>query len=244
MTLHTPKHFPSRQISGTQAPDQFDQRQLIDEITLLRAASFKMALTQLNLCTASTEEARAPFRAEYLHLQSVFKKNFDLLYDTAPYENQASPTVDWIRRIAALAPERKAALTRIGIELEQSAQKISRGHIPTARQRCEFENTQTPIIMKEITLMVWELWADVEAQKQQAYSQAAQLQATLTTTLSEIMKISSAVRMTALNASILAAGAGTTGAGFAVVAREIKALAETIQDSANSAEKAMDALRL
>ena len=87
-----------------------------------------------------------------------------------------------------------------------------------------------------------EVEADLDTKKNEAMENNQSLQMTLTQTLTDIKKFSTAIRMIAINTAVLASRPQESGAGFQAISQEVKALSEDIEASATRDNETIVAL--
>jgi hypothetical protein len=237
----TPAYY--RPDCAAEGRDQHDLRVLIDEIATSRGLVLQISLRVMSLHAAPDDASRAQVLQELGEFVSHFKRNMTLLYGSGSFEGQPQDRIDWIRKIAGRARERKAAVLWVRDEIDQLYHDVSAGKNPGFAAARAFFDSHWPVVRDAMTQTIWDLWADLDAQKLAAVAGLEQLHYTLETTLRDIKKISFSVRLTALNASVEAARSGDAGAGFTVIASEIKNLAEQIQAAADRAEDTVGDLR-
>lgn len=224
--------------------DQHRLRVLIDEIATTRGLTIQMSVRMMSLASAPNDEAAKAIVAEFSGMVAQFHRNMGLLYGSGTFGDEPKNRVDWVRSIAAKASERHERMMQVSAELDAKLTRLNAGHCPDFAEARHFYESLWPIVRDEMTAMIWDLWADLDQQKSNALSAVDHLHRTLEVTLADIKNISLAVRMTALNASVQAAHAGDAGRGFAIVAGEVKMLAETIKQSTDRAEATVNEMRI
>ena len=93
-----------------------------------------------------------------------------------------------------------------------------------------------------MTEVIWDLWADLDVQKNEVIVKNAAYQTTLRKTLADIKKFSSAIRMIAIDTAVLATRPKDAGAGFKAISQEVKLLSEEIDASTTRARRTLQGL--
>lgn len=241
-TTHNTTPTPYTPPEAEASPDQHNQRVLIDEIASTRGLTLQMSLRAMSYHAAPDVAAREAVFEEFDALTKHFARNVDLVFGTSTFEQHPQTSVDLIRTAAAKNPSRKTQVKDVLNEVMKMHDQMSRKEDVSYTQARSFYERHWPVIRDQMTEVIWDVWADLDANKQDAVARSLALAQTLEKTLREIRKISTSVRLTALNASVEAARAGEAGRGFAVIASEIKSLAENIQKSTSAAEATITAI--
>ena len=119
---------------------------------------------------------------------------------------------------------------------------LDNGFVPSFSEVRSFFDRNWPIVRDKMTEVIWDLWADLDRMKNEAVEESAALQVTLQDTLADIKKVSSTIRMIAINAAVMAERPQEAAAGFRVIARQIKSLSEDIESSTGRAQETMTGL--
>lgn len=160
-----------------------------------------------------------------------------------PTNERRSEAQSWVYRFARtlpnFAPQAQrfsAAFDDLIEDTEASSEKIANVIIDAyAMAFALFEGD-----FKELLAM---LNADLEKIRQQRSEVASDTTRAAQGSMKRIADISRSVRLISLNASVEAARAGDAGRGFAVIAAEIKSLAESIDAVSRDAHQSMDKLQ-
>ncbi|MBW4710470.1 hypothetical protein KX928_21990 [Roseobacter sp. YSTF-M11] len=237
----TPTYYEPDCVS--QAPDQHRLRVLIDEIATTRGLTIQMSLRLMMLAAGNEDDDYRLAREEFCALADQFDRNIELIFGQASFPDYPADRIDWIRRIASGTPSRKINMLSVQTAIAELRKRIGHDTPLSYVQARQFNSDNWPIVRDEMTALIWDLWADLDNRKNTAVGSAKKLSETLVTTLSEIKKISMTVRMIALNTAVLASKAGDKGAGFSVIASEVKKLAEAIQSSADRADSVVSEMK-
>ena len=222
--------------------DQHRLRVLIDEAATLRGLTIQLSLRLMALVAAPSEKQRLQVLEEFQALQSQFKTNMNMLFGTEIPEAKNRAHIEWIRSIAVANPHRRAELSEVEASIQRMAQCLESGNLPTFMEAREFFDVNWPIIRDRMTEVIWDLWADIDAQRNEAVHKNMAFQTTLQDTLADIKKFSSAIRMIAINTAVLATRPQDAGAGFNAISQEVKSLSEEIDASTNRAKKTIEDL--
>lgn len=219
--------------------EQHELRVQIDEVATLRGLTIQMSLRVMSLAATSEEEERAQVIAEFQALHAQFKSNLEILFGTTPPTTGNAQHINWIRSIVARNPTRRATLQTAEDNIAAMADTINNGKTPSFAEARAFFDTNWPIMRDKMTEVIWDLWADLDAQKSGAVQNNLALRKTIQETLANIKKFSSAIRMIAINSAVLAAHPRDAGAGFKVISREVKQLSEDIDSSTSRAQRSI-----
>ena len=239
-TQTTPTYYEPEADSAD--PDQHRLRVLIDEAATLRGLTIQLSLRLMALAAAPDEKQRRQVLKEFRALQTQFKENMSMLFGTEAPDAKNRAHIDWIRTIAGTNAQRRAELSEVEASIQRTAQFLENGQVPTFEDAREFFDTNWPVIRDRMTEVIWDLWADLDAQKIEAVNKNAAFQTTLQETLADIKKFSSAIRMIAINTAVLATRPQDAGAGFQAISREVKSLSEEIDASTTRARKTIESL--
>ncbi|WP_342075468.1 methyl-accepting chemotaxis protein [Yoonia sp. SS1-5] len=218
-------------------------RVIIDEIATTRGLTIQMSLRIMSIAAAPDDESAASPREEFNAMAAQFGTNMDLLYGASPHDGVPTKQLEWIRKIAARAPKRREKMKAVQKRILAAQDRLNGGGAVTFKEARKFYEDNWVTVRDEMTGMIWDLWADLDAQKADALADLDKLRDTLTNTLGDIKRISFAVRMIALNTAVMASRAGDAGAGFSIIATEVRQLAEQIQSSANRAESVVGSMK-
>lgn len=217
--------------------DQHQLRVMIDEAATLRSLTIQLSLRLMSLAATSDPDQAQNLRQEFDVLRTKFSDNMELLFGSKPLDGVDPARLAWIRANVAKNPSRRVPLLAVEDEVNAQASKLDAGGTPDFEDARKFFDQSWPIVQDKMTEMLWDLWADLDSQKNMALRQNEALQSTLQGTLSDIKKFSSAIRMIAINSAVLATRPDQAGAGFQVISREVRQLSEDIEKSANRAQE-------
>lgn len=239
-TQTTPAYYePQAAVSD---PTQHQLRILIDEAATLRGLTIQMSMRLMALAAADTDAQRAQVRDEFRVLLSQFHVNMDLLFGTGTPQGAQREHILWIRAIVARNTERRVTLLEAMRRFDDLSDQLDTGHVPDFEAARQVFDQNWPVIRDKITEVIWDLWADLDAQKADAIGENAALKSTLKHTLSDIRQFSAAIRMIAINTAVLATRPDEAGAGFKLIAKEVKQLSEDIDQSTGRATDALSGL--
>lgn len=239
-TQTTPNYYEPDSTSDD--PDQHKLRVLIDEAATLRGLTIQMALRLMALAAAPGDADRRVVLDEFRTLRAQFKANMAILFGTSPAKGENKDHVEWIRRIVATNPDRRAALLKVETNIQRIEAGLDAGQMPSFENARAFFDENWPVVRDKITEVIWDLWADLDANKSAAEHKNAALQSTLQETLTDIKGFSSAIRMIAINTAVMASRPQDEAAGFQAIAKEVKRLSEDIQQSTNRAKETITSL--
>lgn len=156
---------------------------------------------------------------------------FDLDSDVPDVHPQA---LAWFRNCLQRAPQ-KAEPFRITANMLFRVQDVV-VHKPGTTQMMHRDTSRYIIteLAPEITALLDILDAEVEQQEQDRLRYAEKMRAKADAAVSDILSVSKMVRLISLNASVEAARAGEAGRAFGIIATEVKAMSEAIQNSAST----------
>ena len=240
-TQTTPTYYEPETVSAD--PDQHRLRVLIDEAATLRGLTIQLSLRLMALAAAPDEKQRLQVLEEFRALQTQFTENMNMLFGTEAPDAKNRAHIEWIRSVAGDNPQRRAELSEVEASIQRMAQFLENGQFPTFEDAREFFDTNWPVIRDRMTEVIWDLWADLDAQKNEAVDKNAAFQTTLQETLADIKKFSSAIRMIAINTAVLATRPQDAGAGFQAISQEVKLLSEEIDASTVRARKTIEGLK-
>ncbi len=234
-TQTTPEYYePSTALDDV---EQHKLRVLIDEIATLRGLTIQMSLRVMSLVAAPLADQRAWIGEEFTSLFAQFNSNMDLIFGTLPPQGDMASHIQWIRKTVARNAPREAELRAARAGIERMAMAIKAGQVPSFDEAQTFFNANWPVVRDKMTEIIWDLWADLDAQKNESAKKNDALQKVLQETLSDIKQFSSSIRMIAFNSSILATRPEQAGPGFKVISSEVKQLSENIEMRANRAQE-------
>ncbi|WP_299587457.1 hypothetical protein [uncultured Tateyamaria sp.] len=223
-------------------PAQHKLRVMIDEAATLRGLTIQMSMRLMALAATPDPTQQERIRSEFQSLFQQFCANMDILFGTSPPSGEMRDHVLWIRDIVRNDVARRTALEAVQSRFLALSKQLSDGHVPDFDAAREVFDTNWPIVRDKITEIIWDLWADLDAQKTDAVAQNAALKTTLQTTLSDIKQFSAAIRMIAINTAVLATRPQQSAAGFKLIAREVKQFSENIDQSTVRAKDALGGL--
>lgn len=188
---------------------------------------------------ATTDEDRASAKTEYEDYQTQYLSTLTLLYGKGKCDlDLAREEIDWIRQIAAKNENQRNAFLSCGEKVKSIGKRLAAGDPPTFKEATRFYESIVPTTFEGIKEIVEVLWADLDVKK----GDVDDARKTLLNAFNEIRRISTSVRLTAINASVEAARAGDSGRGFSVIASEVKAHAEGIQSATVDAERVINTI--
>ena len=225
------------------ALEQHRLRVLIDEVATLRGLTIQMSLRLMALAAAPSREDQQAVRDEFRALQSQFAKNMDMLFGHSNTPAVDRGHVEWIRKTVGENTARRKDLRNVEASIGTWVRVLEDGKTPTFTEAQAFFNENWPVVRDKMTEIIWDLWADLDRMKSEAVAKNTALQRTLRETLADIKKISTTIRMVAINTSVLAARPQEAGAGLKAISVEVKQLSESIADSANRAQDTIAGLR-
>jgi hypothetical protein len=223
------------------APEQDtyqSDRALMDQIVVSRAISLQMCLRVMGVVAATTVEERENATSEFSGYLATYMGMLDLLFGTSNDLGLPTEKLAWIREIATQDRDFRKRFEDCGARATEMGRRLSANEIPTFAEANEFYEKLFPATIECANLIIEALWADIDQNKGDIESSRR----SLASAVSEIRKISTSVRLTALNASVEAARAGDAGRGFSVIAGEVKTLAEDIQIATDKAENVISTL--
>lgn len=160
--------------------------------------------------------------------------------ETPDGKNRAQ--IEWIRTIACADTLRRSELSEVESSIHRMAQFLRTGQVPTFVIAWEFFDKNWPVVRDRMTEVIWDLWADLDVQKNEVIVKNAAYQTTLRETLADIKKFSSAIRMIAIDTAVLATRPKDAGAGFKAISQEVKLLSEEIDASTTRARRTLQGL--
>ncbi len=218
---------------------QHQLRVLIDNLATTRGLTIQMSLRAMAYVASEQSDARGDIQMEFEAMAFQFDQNLELLFGTDAVEDWDKDRVAWLRGIVAQTPDREAKLRNVQRSIANMNTRIQGAAVIEFDEVRQFYAENWPVVRDEMTALIWDLWADMDKQRDDAVLGIEKLSETLSTTLDDIKRISMTVRMISLNAAVLASRAGEKGAGFSVIATEVRSLAEKIQSSANRANSVL-----
>ena len=239
-TKTTPDYYEPETVAGNL--EQHKLRVLIDEVATLRGLTIQLALRLMALAAAANDDERSQLIDEYRALQSQFSKNLEKLFGSSPPGKTETKNIEWIKKIAGKNTERRRELLEVEADIQTTMKSLEKGKTPTFSEARAFFDRNWPVIRERMTEVIWDLWADLDTKKNEAMENNQSLQMTLTQTLTDIKKFSTAIRMIAINTAVLASRPQESGAGFQAISQEVKALSEDIEASATRANETIVAL--
>ncbi len=225
--------------SPQEALDQHKLRVLIDELAQTRGLTIQMSLRATMIVATEDEDAQKAAAEEFLEMAAQFDRILEMVFGSSPIDGIPLERLSWLRRIASKNNSREARMRDVQRAVASLSQRLSEGELPSYDQVRHFYVDNFPVVRDDMTAIIWDLWADLDAQRDDAVQGMKTLSETLSSTLGDIKRISMTVRMISLNAAVLASRAGEKGAGFSVIATEVRSLAEKIQSSANRANNVL-----
>lgn len=239
-TKTTPNYYEPEAVSGD--PEQHKLRVLIDEAATLRGLTIQLALRLMGLAAASTVDEQNQLIEEFRVLQTQFSKNLEMLFGSSSPTKSERDNIEWIRRIAGANIERRGELLEVEADVQSIMRSLNQGKPLTFAEAREFFDRNWPVVRDRMTEVIWDLWADLDAQKSEALENNTALQMTLQQTLADIKKFSTAIRMIAINTAVLACRPQESGAGFQAISQEVKSLSEDIDASTTRANETISGL--
>lgn len=236
----TPTYYEPAAVSGE--PGQHRLRVLIDEAATLRGLTIQLSLRLMALAAASTDDERRQVMDEFDALQAQFSRNLEMLFGNSPPDSENREQIEWIRKIVGDNIDRCAALFQVEADIKSMSKSLRGGKSPSFAEAREFFDKHWPVVRDKMTEVIWDLWADLDATKIEAVARNVALQSTVQEILADIKKLSSAIRMIAINTAVLAARPQEAGAGFQTISREVKLLSEEIDSSTSRAKETIASL--
>ncbi len=240
--MQTSSYSQAAQATGTKTLNNLrdatprEQRSMVGQVAELRDLMIQMSLHLTLYHAAPSEALRTAAAAAFAELATGFSNIIKLVFSSGAVFDQPHNMVNLIRGVGANDAERSAFMLDVLAAVEHYQLCLQKGKQVSFDDAHRFFDRQFSIVERHVADIVREIWAELDQTSVSAVAKANALTGTLETTMRDIQKISTSVRLTALNASVEAARAGDSGRGFAVIAAEIKALAEKIHHSTASAE--------
>lgn len=140
----------------------------------------------------------------------------------------------WFRTCLDRAPKKSEPFRRTASMLYHLQDVVA--HQPVIAKQMHRDTSRYIITQlgPEIVALLDILNKEVEQQELDRVQHAERLRSQADTAVSDIKSISKMVRLISLNASVEASRAGEAGRAFGVIASEVKAMSEAIQNSANT----------
>jgi methyl-accepting chemotaxis protein len=229
----SPAYYEPRAIKADTR--QHKLRVLIDEVATCRGLTIQMSLRLMSLAATSDPATRDQLCFEFRDMAAQFGHNIDLLYGSDPVESQDPAQIRWIRKVVAPNAKRASQIKAIKNRIQATADGLCQTG-PNFDEARAFYQENWPEVRDAMTSIIWDLWADLDAQRTEAIAETDRMKTTLHRTLRDIKKFSMAVRMIALNTSVLASRPAEAGDGFKAIASGVRELAEDIQSSTDRAE--------
>ncbi|WP_380052635.1 methyl-accepting chemotaxis protein [Falsihalocynthiibacter sp. SS001] len=236
MSLQFSATSTSSPVDGQKAPTS--DRALLDQITLTRVNGLQLCQRAMAIVAAPESDDRAQAIKEFHTYRDRYQATLDMLYGNANPLDLSKEKLAWLRQNAANNDAQRKRLLACGETISRFAERLSNDNPPKFHEAKQFYNEVFPTSFDCTSHLIDVLSADLDAQKGDLDS----ARQTLAAAVNDIRKISTSVRLTALNASVEAARAGEAGRGFSVIAGEVKTLAENIQKATNSAESVISTL--
>lgn len=213
-------------------------REILDHITLTRSVALQMSLRVMSIVAAPSPEEREVSAKEFADFQKKYTATLDLLFGKENTLDLPQDKLDWIRTIASQDGGLRQRVLSCGERIKSLGIRLSEGNVPTFREAAQFNEAVFPATYESMNLITEALWNDLELKK----GDIDGARQTLTSAFNDIRKISTSIRLTAINASVEAARAGDAGRGFSVIASEVKTHAEGIQAATDNAQNVISTL--
>lgn len=224
--------------SATEQDTYQSDRVLMDQIVVSRAISLQMCLRLMGVVAATNDDERETAAGEFAGYLETYMGMLNLLFGTSNDLGMPTEKLAWIREIATHDRDFRVRFEGCGKRATEMGQRLTAGETPSFAEANEFYAKIFPVTVDCANLIIEALWTDLDQNKGDIESSRR----SLASAVSEIRKISTSVRLTALNASVEAARAGDAGRGFSVIAGEVKTLAEDIQIATDKAESVIATL--
>ncbi|MEH6836389.1 MULTISPECIES: methyl-accepting chemotaxis protein [Falsihalocynthiibacter] len=219
--------------------DSFQKdREILDQITLTRSVALQMSLRVMAIVAAPSSKDRDVSIEEFNAYQEKYLKTLGLLFGKENILDLPQDKLDWIRQIASQDGELRQRVLSCGERIKSLGTRLAEGNIPTYREASQFYEAIFPATYESMNVITEALWGDLELKK----GDIDGARQTLTSAFNDIRKISTSIRLTAINASVEAARAGDAGRGFSVIASEVKTHAEGIQAATDNAQSVISTL--
>lgn len=228
-----------RSKTGDETETLKNDRALMDQITLTRTVALQLSLRLMAAVGATTDAERERAVTEYDTFQTQYLDVYTLLFGKDRIQSELPmEKIDWLREIAAQNPNERSKFLTCAEKVKSIGLRLQEGDIPSFNEATKFYDSIFPATFESMKRIIETLWEDLDLKK----GDIEGARQTLLNAFNEIRKISTSIRLTAINASVEAARAGDSGRGFSVIASEVKTHAEGIQAATEDAQNVINTI--
>lgn len=214
-------------------------RALMDQITLTRTIALQLSMRVMTIVASPSEVERARAIREYSEFQEQYLATVALLFGKTSLDTDlTAEKVEWIREIANQNENERSKFLTCSEKVKSTGLRLQSGDTLSFKDATQFYDSIFPATFDCMKQIIETLWEDLDIKK----GDIEGARQTLVSAFSEIRKISTSVRLTAINASVEAARAGDAGRGFSVIASEVKSHAEGIQTATINAQNVINTI--